>query len=203
LRPAPPLIAREDPECNVVTDRRPRRNDGTTQWRSTINLGKLRKQTAQILGGASIIAAAKVTPSGAVTEIITGAAGAVAAAAVDPSLATAGLIAGSQAGAENTEADRAERTEAGTDLGAQTQVLLTVTPDQVVILKRSALGKPSAVLATINREDISHTALGTTKLLGQTMSEIQITLTAGATIGFGVARVHRADGESVVTALTT
>ena len=43
--------------------------------------------------------------------------------------------------------------------------------------------------------------MGSSKLFGQTMPEIQLTLASGAEAGFGVAKVDRKDGEAVAAAL--
>ena len=47
----------------------------------------------------------------------------------------------------------------------------------------------------------SRSPIGETKRFGQKMAEIQITTVDGLEVGFGIAEVHRNDGDAVVEAL--
>lgn len=167
-----------------------------------MNLEKMHGKCAAILEpGEALVAAVKATPRGAAHEVILGAAGGVAAAGVSPGLAGAGLIAGQRAGSGPTEEGKAEREAAGVDVGNATQVLLAVTDRRVAMIKLSALGKAKEVLAAIDLSTITGVGMGETKLFGQTMAEIVLTLNGDVEVGFGVAKVHRKDGDSVVAAL--
>ncbi len=168
-----------------------------------MDLQKMQAKCASVLeSGETLVAAAKATPRGSAYAVIVGAAGGVAAAGVSPGLAGAGMIAGQKAGAGPTEEGRAEREAAGVDVGTETQVLLAVTARRVAMIKLSAFGKAKEVLASVDRSEISGVTMGETKLFGQTMAEIVLTLGEDAEVGFGVARVHRKDGDSVVAALS-
>ena len=168
-----------------------------------MELDKFRGQAADLLEAGEVVeAVAKVTPRGSVHEIITRGAGAAGGlAAGGPVLAGAGAVLGESFGEEATEAGRSEREEAGLDVGAQTQVIFAVTDRRIVMLKRSAFGKPTEVLAALPREHVAAVEMGSSKLFGQTMPEIQLTNAAGAEVGFGVAKIDRKDGEAIVAAL--
>ena len=167
-----------------------------------MKLEKVREQAAGLLeAGETIEAAAKVMPRGAAHEAILGGAGAVGGMAGGAALAGAGAVIGAKAGEATGDAGRAEREEAGLDVGKATQVIFAVTDRRIVLLKRSALGKPKEVLAGLEREHVTSVVMGSSKLFGQTMPEIQLTLASGAEAGFGVAKVDRKDGEAVIAAL--
>ena len=111
------------------------------------------------------------------------------------------MIAGQKAGSSQTEEGKAEREAAGVDVGSAVQVLLSVTDRRVVLIELSTLGKAKEVLDAVDLSRITGVAMGKTKLFGQTMGELVLTLDGGAEVGFGVAKVHRKDGDSVVAAL--
>jgi hypothetical protein len=120
---------------------------------------------------------------------------------VSPGLLGPGIIAGQKAGSSRTEEGKAEREAAGVNVGSAVQVLLGVTDRRVVLISLSTLGKAKEVLAAADLSDIASVVMGESKLFGQTMAEIVLTLDGGAEVGFGVAKVHRKDGDSVVAAL--
>jgi hypothetical protein len=155
----------------------------------------------QVPAGETVVAAAKTIPRGSAHEAILGAAGAVAGGTVNPALAGTGSVFGSDVGEATGDAGRQERAEAGADVGKASQVLLVVTERAVLLFPLSALGRPKEMLARLERSDISSTAQGEAKLFGQRMMEIVLTTAAGAEIGFGVAKVHRREGEAVLAAL--
>jgi hypothetical protein len=155
-----------------------------------------------IPAGESVLAATKATPRGAAHAAILGAAGAVGGATVAGGLAGAGAVAGGHAGATAGEAGRAERDDAGVDVGSASQVLLVATDRSVLLFALSGLGRPKDLTAQLDRDRISSVAIGETKLFGQKMMEIVITTATGAEAGFGVAKVHRRQGEAVMAALS-
>jgi len=168
-----------------------------------MNLQKMQAKCAAVLGpGETLVAATKAMPRGAAHEVILGAAGGVAAAGVSPGLSGAGMIAGQKAGAGVGDEGRAERDAAGVDVGNATQVLLGVTDRRLVMIKLSALGKAKEILAAVDRSEITGVAMGETKLFGQTMAELVLKLSGEAEVGFGIAKVHRKDGDAVLAALS-
>ena len=167
-----------------------------------MNIEKMQRKCSPVLEpGETLVAAAKAMPRGSVHEIILGAAGGVAAAGVSPGLLGPGIIAGQKAGSSRTAEGKAEREAAGVNVGSAVQVLLGVTDRRVVLISLSTLGKAKEVLAAADLSDIASVVMGESKLFGQTMAEIVLTLDGGAEVGFGVAKVHRKDGDSVVAAL--
>ncbi len=169
-----------------------------------MKLDKFRSQAAALLAaGETVIAVAKVTPRGAAEEaILRGAGGAGGLAAGGAALAGVGAVIGAKSGEVQGDAGRTERDNAGLDVGRAMQVLLAVTDQRIVLLKRSGLGKPKQILASMGRDQVVTATFGSTKLFGQTMGEIVLTLGSGAEAGFGVAKIDRKDGESVVAALS-
>ena len=167
-----------------------------------MKLDKFRAQAAGLLeAGETVEAVAKVTPRGVAEEfIIRGAAGA-GAGAVSPTLWAAGAAAADGMASSAGDEGRDERAEAGIDLGNAQQVIFAVTGQRLVFFKRSALGKPKEILASLPRNEVAAAVMGETKLFGQTMPEIQLTNAAGAEVGFGVAKIDRKDGEAIVAAL--
>ncbi len=163
---------------------------------------KLSSVTPLLDDGEHPIAAVKALPRGSVHEAILGAAGAVAGGTVSPAAAGAGLAAGQRAGEGAADRGRTERAEAGVDVGHEHHVLLVVTDRRLAVCSTTWRGRPKAVVAALDRAAIAAVALGETKLFGQKMPEIVLTTSAGAEVGFGVAKVNRADGEAVVAALT-
>ena len=161
----------------------------------------IKRVTPLLADGESVLAATKAIPRGSAHEGILGAAGAVAGSTINPLLSGAGAVAGSGAGTAPGEAGRAERDDAGVDVGRASQVLLVVTEDSVVLFALSALGRPKDITARLDRARISSVTEGTASLFGQKMSEIVITTDDGTEIGFGVAKVHRRQGEAVLAAL--
>ncbi len=111
------------------------------------------------------------------------------------------MIVGQKAGSGPSDQGRAEREAAGVDVGNASQVLLGVTDRRVVMIKLSALGRAKEILAAVDRTAITTAEMGETKLFGQSMAEIVLTLNGGAEVGFGVAKVHRRDGDAVLVAL--
>ncbi|MEM9465599.1 MAG: hypothetical protein AAGA90_09500 [Actinomycetota bacterium] len=167
-----------------------------------MKLDKFRAQAAPLLdAGETVAAVAKVTPRGAAHEAILRGAGGAGGLAAGPALAGAGAAIGSAVGEQAGDAGREERDDAGLDVGNAMQVIFAVTDRRIVLLKRSALGKPKELLAALEREHVTGVVMGSTKLFGQTMPEIQLTLASGAEAGFGVAKVDRKDGDAVVAAL--
>ena len=167
-----------------------------------MNIEKMQRKCSAVLEpGETLVAALKAMPRGSVQEIILGAASGVAAAGVSPELLGLGMIAGQKAGLSHTEEGRAERQAAGVDVGSAVQILLGVTDRRVVLIALSTMGKAKEALAAVDLSDIAGVAMGESKLFGQTMAEIVLTLDGGAEAGFGVAKVHRKDGDSVVAAL--
>lgn len=168
-----------------------------------MNTEKMTKKCASMLEpGETIVAAAKVTPRGAAHETILGAAGAVAAGSATPVATGAGAVLGSAVGHDVSEAGRQERAAAGLDVGNAQQALLAVTDRRVVLFALNAFGKPSELSASVEHGRIAGVTLGETKLFGQKMAEIVLTLDSGAEAGFGVAKVHRKHGDAVVAALS-
>ena len=153
------------------------------------------------LGGELVLAATKAVPYGAMHEVILGAAGASVGGATLPAAAGAGAVLGERIAAPVGEAGRAERTDAGVDLGKANHVLLVVTERRIALFALSAFGRPKDLTAAIDRSDCDVVYLGETTLLGQKMPEIQIVLDSGHELGFGVAKVHRRYGDEVVSAL--
>ncbi|MCP3936475.1 MAG: hypothetical protein GY708_14000 [Actinomycetia bacterium] len=151
--------------------------------------------------GEQIAAAVKVLPRGAAHEAILGAAGAVAGGTLSPIAAGAGGVLGHRAGAAEGEAGRSERAEADLHVGSASQVLLAVTDRRVALFELGAFGKPKELAASLGRDRIKSVEFGETKLFGQKMGEIVIGTDDGSTVGFGVAKVHRRQGEEVVAAL--
>ena len=175
-------------------------------WRgygSVMKLDKFRTQAAPLLdAGETVEAVAKVTPRGAAHEVISrGAGGAGGLAAGGAALAGAGAVIGGALGEQAGDAGRDEREAAGLGVGNEMQVIFAVTDRRVVLFKRSAFGKPKEILAALEREHVAEVHMGSSKLFGQTMPEIQLTLASGVEAGFGVAKVDRKDGEAVVAAL--
>ncbi|MDW3220514.1 MAG: hypothetical protein R8F63_18040 [Acidimicrobiales bacterium] len=167
-----------------------------------MNTAKMTKQCAAMLDtGETILAATKAMPRGAVNEVILGAAGAVVGGTVAPAAAGVGAVLGSRAGEGVGDAGRDERAEAGLDVGNASQVLLAVTDQRVALFAVNAFGKPKELTAAIGRDRIGAVSMGETKVFGQTMAEIVLTLDTGAEVGFGVAKVHRKHGDAVVAAL--
>ncbi len=152
--------------------------------------------------GESVLAATKAIPRGAAHETILGAAGAVAGGTVSGGLAGAGAIAGSHTGSSVGDAGRAERDDAGVDVGSASQVLLVATDQSVLLFALSGLGRPKDLTARLERNRIASVATGEAKLFGQKMMEIVITTESGAEAGFGVAKVHRRHGDAVMAALS-
>lgn len=167
-----------------------------------MNIDKLQQRCAGLLAdGERLVAATKAMPRGSAHEVILGAAGSVAGGTISPALAGAGAIVGAKAGSEEGDLGRSERSAAGVDVAGATHVLLAVTDRRVALIKLGAFGKPKSVEAALERSAISRVVMGETKLFGQRMPEIVITTTEGHEVGFGVAKVHRRDGEAVVAAL--
>jgi hypothetical protein len=167
-----------------------------------MNIEKVQRKCSAVLEpGEALVAASKAMPRGSVHEVILSAAGGVAAAGVSPELLGAGMIAGQKAGSSQTEEGKAERNAAGVDVGSAVQVLVGVTDRRVVLIALSTLGKAKEILAAVDLSDIAGVAMGKSKLFGQTLAEIVLTLDGGAELGFGVAKVHRKDADSVVAAL--
>lgn len=167
-----------------------------------MNTEKMTKKCAALLDpGESIVAAAKVMPRGASHETILGAAGAVVGGSVTPVATAAGAVLGSAAGQSVGDAGREERAEAGLDVGAAQQALLAVTGRRIALFAVNAFGKPKELSASVDRNRVTRATMGETKLFGQTMAEIVLTLDTGAEVGFGVAKVHRKHGDAVVAAL--
>jgi len=167
-----------------------------------VNTQKLLKKIAPMLpSGETALAATKATPRGAAHEAILGGAGAVAGGSVSAGLAGAGSVLGSAVGATAGDAGRSERAEADLDVGSASQILLVVTDVSLLLFALSALGRPSEITARLERSRISTVASGETSLFGQKMAEIVITTDAGAEAGFGIAKVHRKQGDAVLAAL--
>lgn len=167
-----------------------------------VNIDKLQQRCAGLLAdGERLVAATKAMPRGSAHEIILGAAGSVTGGTISPLLAGAGAMVGARAGSQEGDRGRSERSAAGVDVAAATNILLAVTDRRVVLLKLSSFGKPKAVEAALARRAIAGVVMGETKLFGQRMAEIVLTTTEGHEVGFGVAKVHRRDGEAVVAAL--
>ena len=127
---------------------------------------------------------------------------AVAGGTVSGGLAGAGAIAGSHAGSSVGDAGRAERDDAGVDVGSASQVLLVATDQSVLLFALSGLGRPKDLTARLERTRIASVATGEAKLFGQKMMAIVITTESGAEAGFGVAKVHRRHGDAVTAALS-
>jgi hypothetical protein len=153
------------------------------------------------LGGEPVLAATKAVPRGAMHEVILSAAGAAVGGATTPVAAAPGAVLGGRAGAPTGEAGRSERSHAGVDVGHANQVLLVVTERRVALFALSAFGRPKDLTAEIDRNRLAAVYMGETSLLGQKMAEIQVVLDSGHEVGFGVAKVHRRSGDSVVAAL--
>jgi len=167
-----------------------------------MKLDTFRSRAAALLEpGETVAAVAKVTPRGAAEEAIIRGAGAAGGTAVSPAFTGAGAAIGGSMGESVGAVGRDEREAAGLDVGRATQVYLAVTDRRVVLFKRSALGKPKEILSSAGRADVASAVMGETKLFGQTMPEIVVTMASGAEAGFGVAKIDRKDGESVVAAL--
>ncbi len=147
------------------------------------------------------LAAVKAMPRGAAQETILGAAGGVAGGSVSPALAGGGFVLGQKAGESAGDQGRAEREEAGVDVGRAQQVCLVVTDRRLVLCRTNWRGKPKDVMAALDRSAIAKVELGETKLFGQKMAEIVLTTSTGAEVGFGVAKINRSDGEVVVDVL--
>jgi hypothetical protein len=161
----------------------------------------LRKVSPSIPAGEIVLAATKATPRGAAHEVILGAAGVVAGGSVAPVLAGAGGVIGSAAGEGVGSEGRAERAAAEIDVGHATQVLLVATDASVLVFALNALGRPKDDPARIGRDRIAQVRRSETSLFGQKMMEIVVITDEGAEAGFGVAKVHRRHGESVIEAL--
>jgi hypothetical protein len=153
------------------------------------------------LAGEPALAATKAVPRGAMHEVILGAAGAAVGGATAPVAAAPAAVIGSRVGASTGDAGRAERTDAGIDVGHANQVLLVVTERHIAVFALSAFGRPKHITAEIDRARLSTVYMGETSLLGQKMAEIQLVLDSGHEVGFGVAKVHRRNGDEVVAAL--
>lgn len=167
-----------------------------------MRLDKFRQQVASLLEvGETVEAAVKVTPRGAAHEAIMRGAGAAGGTAVSGALAGAGAAIGAKFGAGAGDAGRAERTDADLDVGPATQVVLAVTERRIVLIKRSALGRPKEILSDADRAAIRSAELRDAKLFGQNMPEIVLEMTSGAEAGFAVAKVDRKDGDAVLAAL--
>ena len=174
----------------------------TEGYGSGMNLDKFRQQVAPLLEvDERVEAAVKVTPRGAAHEAIMRGAGAAGGTAVSGGLAGAGAAIGAKFGAEAGDAGRAERAEAGLDVGVAAQVVLAVTDRRIVLVKRSALGKPKEILSDAARDAITSAELRDAKLFGQNMPEIVLEMASGAEAGFAVAKVDRRDGDGVLEAL--
>ncbi len=161
----------------------------------------LKRVSALLPEGESALAATKAMPRGSAHETVLGIAGGVAGGTVAGGLAGVGMVAGSQSGSGRGDAGRAEREEAGVDVGKASQVLLVVTSEAVVLFTLSALGRPKEIVARLERSRITSVAAGQTKLFGQKMMEVVITTDTEAEVGFGVAKVYRSRGEAVIAAL--
>ena len=168
----------------------------------TVAAMKLDAVTPLLEPGERAVAGTKAMPRGAAHEAILGAAGGVAGGTVAPALAGAGFLAGAQAGEGAGDEGRAERADAGVDVGRAQQILLVVTDRRLLLCTTTWRGKPKEVAAALDRTAIQGVAMGEAKLFGQRMPEIVLTLASGAEVGFGVAKVNRSDGEAVVAALT-
>ena len=154
------------------------------------------------LGGEPVLAATKAVPHGAVHEVILSAAGAAVGGATTPVATAPGAVLGAEVGAPTSDAGRAARTEAGVDVGHANQVLLVVTPQRIVLFALSAFGRPKDLTAEIDRSRLAAAYLGETSLLGQKMPEIQLVLDSGHEVSFGVAKVHRKNGDQVLATLS-
>jgi hypothetical protein len=80
-------------------------------------------------------------------------------------------------------------------------VALVVTDRRLVLCALNWRGRPKEAIAALDRAAIGSVTKGATRLFGQSMTEIVVTTTAGADAGFGVARIHRGDGDAVMAAL--
>jgi hypothetical protein len=133
--------------------------------------------------GESVIASCKVMPRGSARQLILGIAGAVAGGA-------GGMVASSALG-------RSPETEGGQG----TNAFMAVTERYVLIFDLGALGRPKDLTAQLERPLISSVTKGEAKLFGQKMMEIVVHLTSGDEVGFGVAKIHRKHGDSIIAAL--
>ena len=161
----------------------------------------LRKVAPMIPAGEVVLAATKATPRGAAHEAILGGAGAVAGGSVTAALAGAGGALGLAAGRGVAEEGRSERAAADLDVATATQVLLVVTDQSLLLFGLSALGRPKEAPTRLDRSRLVEVRGGTTSLFGQKMMEIVFVTDFGAEAGFGVAKVHRRQGEAVLDAL--
>ncbi len=166
-----------------------------------MKIPKMVKLIEPELSGETVLAATKAIPRGAMHEVILGAAGAAVGGATTPIAAGAGAVLGTQAGAPTSEAGRAERTEAGVDVGRANQVLLVVTARRVALFALSAMGRPKGLTASVDRASLASVTMGESKLFGQKMREIRIRTDSGHEIGFGVAKVHGKYADEVLAAL--
>ena len=99
------------------------------------------------------------------------------------------------------DAGRAERIDAELDVGRASQVLLVATDRSVLVFALSGLGRPKEDPARLDRSRIAAVRTGEAKLFGQKMTEIVLVTDTGAEAGFGIAKIHRKDGQTVVEAL--
>ena len=174
----------------------------TERYRRGVDLDKFRARLAPLLdSGEHVVAAVKATPRGAAQEAIARGAGAAGGASVSASLAGPGAVAGEQFGTRHGEAGRQERRDAGLDVGNATQVVLVVTAHRVLLVERTAFGRPKAILAATDRSLVASVEQRESTLFGQSMPEIVLTMASGVEAGFSIARVDRADAQVVLAAL--
>jgi hypothetical protein len=166
-----------------------------------MKIAKMLQLVEPQLGGEPALAATKAVPRGAMHEVILSAAGAAVGGATTPVAAAPAAVLGSRVGAPTGEAGRAERVDAGIDVGHANQILLVVTERRIALFELSAFGRPKDLTASIDRGRIGAVYMGETSLLGQKMAEIQIVLDSGHEVGFGVAKIHRRYGDEVVAVL--
>ena len=162
----------------------------------------LKKVEGLIPAGETALAAVKAIPRGSAHAVILGAAGAVAGGTITPVLTGAGAVLGSNADGGVGAAGRAEREDAGLDVGQATQVLLVVTDRSVLLFALSALGRPKELTARLDRNHIAAINEHEARLFGQTMREMVIETDTGSEAGFGFAKVHRRQGAEVLAALS-